>query len=308
MSNYNGKPWLDECLHSVLALDYPNFEVVVVDNGSVDQSTEHVQAHFPAVTVITLARNRGYAGGINAGLVYAAAQGADYFLIMNNDTVIDRDALAAMVEVARTHPAAGRVTGKVYFYDQPDILQTVGKLADPVRIGGEQIGERERDEGQYDSVAERAYTEEIFCLVSRELYDQVGGYDAGLYIFGEDVEWQARSRERGWRIYYTPHAKLWHRVGMDTGGSFDTPTKQYFFLRNSIMTLHRHGSRRRFLRFYLGAATESSFSLLKGLAQGDREKIRSRLARWLGFWGGTGWLVHRRPANGVPRHIQLLSR
>src|SRR4051794_12955466 len=85
MSNYNGKSWLDECLRSVLALDYPNFEVVVVDNGSVDGSTEHVRTHFPAVTVITLARNRGYAGGINAGLVYAAAQGADYFLIMNND-------------------------------------------------------------------------------------------------------------------------------------------------------------------------------------------------------------------------------
>ncbi|MCI0475380.1 MAG: glycosyltransferase, partial [Anaerolineales bacterium] len=95
--NWNGKKWLEDCFTSVLALDYENFQVVMADNGSTDGSVEFVRQKFPAVQIVETGGNLGYARGLNVGLEYAAARGAEFFLIMNNDTVIDREALGALV-------------------------------------------------------------------------------------------------------------------------------------------------------------------------------------------------------------------
>ena len=97
--NWNGKKWLNDCLSSVLAMDYPNFEVVAVDNGSTDGSVDFIREKFHEVQVVETGRNLGYALGFNAGLQHAAAQGAEYFLIMNNDTVIDSQTLSALVKI-----------------------------------------------------------------------------------------------------------------------------------------------------------------------------------------------------------------
>ena len=216
--NWNGKKWLDDCLRSIVAMDYPNFEVIMVDNGSTDGSVEFVRDRFPKMHVVETGKNLGYARGFNAGLEYAAQRGAEHFLIMNNDTVIDPGALSALVETAQNYPRAGFVTGKVYFYDQPDTLQTVGKKEDRIRWNGDHIGWVEKDMGQYERVEERIFLDDVMTLVPRRLYDEVGGYDPQFFLQAEEFDWQARAKKRGWKFYYTPKSMIWHRVSMSMGG------------------------------------------------------------------------------------------
>ena len=174
--NWNGEQWLGDCLSSVLAMDYPNFDVIVVDNGSMDRSVELIRAEFPHVHIIKIGRNLGYGRGLNPGLEYAAEHGAEYFLIMNNDTVIDKAALSALVDIAQSYPKAGFVSGKSYYFDHPDILHTVGKKEDTICWNGDHIGVGEKDIGQYETIEERVFLDDVMMLVNRKMYDEVGGF------------------------------------------------------------------------------------------------------------------------------------
>lgn len=304
--SYNGKKWLVDCLPSVVELDYPNYEVVVIDNGSTDGTKEFLRKAFPQVHVVTLTPNRGYAGGFNAGLNYAAERGADHFLIMNNDTVIDHDALTALVNVAESETDIGFVTGKVYFYDRPDVFQSLGKEEDPITWVGEHIGGEEKDRGQYDQVAERILIDDIYTLVNRKMYDQIGGYDSQFFLQCEELDWQLRAKKAGWKIYYAPDAKLWHR-GSATIGGFGSPMINYFLERSRMIVFAKHGGATRFLRYTAWSGTQALYRLVGGILQLDPEKMRPRLARVLGIMSGLFWLLHRRPAKRVPKLIQHLT-
>lgn len=305
--NWNGAKWLGDCLSSVLAMDYPNFRVLVVDNGSEDDSVALVKRDFPSVGVLDLGRNLGYAGGFRRGLELAHSQGATYFLIMNNDTVIDPGALSALVQTACRCERAGFVSGKVYFFDRPDVLQTVGKKEDPIRWNGDHLGSGERDEGQYDSVAERPFLDDVFTLASAEMYEEVGGYDRQFYLNCEEFDWQARAKRRGWRLYYTPEARLWHRVSMSMGGR-GSPVGSYFDTRSAMVVMATQAGWRRFLRYYLWAGCSTAKSVLGAVLRSERATLKPKLAAFLGFLGGTLWLVHRRPPMRVPFIIRMLAR
>lgn len=303
--NWNGKNWLGDCLSSILAMDYPNFEVVVVDNGSTDGSVEFVRQNFPTIYVIETGSNLGYARGFNAGLEYATQNGAQYFLIMNNDTVIDSGALTALVETIQNQPNAGFVTGKIYFYDHPDILQTVGKKEDPIRWNGDHIGSGEKDIGQYENIEERVFLDDVMTLVSRRMYDEIGGYDPQFFLQSEEFDWQVRAKRRGWKFYYTPKAKLWHRVSMSMGG-FGNPIGRYFDIRSQMVVIARHGNLNQFIRYYIWTGFHVLNSFTRGLLRFNWARLKPRLAMLLGFIAGTFWLIHRQPAKKLPLIIRKL--
>lgn len=247
--SYNGKALLQDSVSSYLANDYPNFEVVVIDNGSSDGTKAYVESEFPEAKVIRLEQNRGYSGGFNFGLDHAfVQQKADYVLITNNDVKVDPHIVSALTEVAQKDEKVGFVTGKAYYYDQPDTLQTVGKYEDPVRWNGEHIGGRELDKGQYDTVTERFFIDDIFMLVSRQLYGAVGGYDTTFFFQAEEYDWQARGKAAGFKIMYTPHAKLWHKESMTIGKQ--SASKAYYDARNPMLVILKHKSPDFFRRYF----------------------------------------------------------
>jgi len=120
--NWNGKDDTLECLGSLQQLDYPNFETVVVDNGSTDGSEDVIRSAFPSVNFIQTGRNLGYAGGNNVGIKHALSHGADYVWLLNNDTTVDPNALTALVETAQADPKIAVVGSKIFYYDQPDVI------------------------------------------------------------------------------------------------------------------------------------------------------------------------------------------
>jgi len=304
--SWNGLKWLVDCVPSVLGMSYPNFEVAVIDNGSNDGTSEYLRREFPRVHIVETGKNLGYACGFNAGLEYAALQAAEYFLVMNNDTVIDQSALSALVETAATVDRAAFVTGKVYYYDKPDTLQTVGKRGHPIHLNDAHIGMGEKDNGQYEQVAEREFADDVFTLVSRRMYDEVGGYDPQFFLQAEELDWQLRAKKVGWRIYYTPGAKLWHRESASTGGP-NSPLVVYFWERSRMVALAKHTALGPFVRWYLRDGYQVVRGVLGGAARLNRGLFVRRLARLLGFLAGSWWLLRRRPATRIPAFIIQLS-
>jgi GT2 family glycosyltransferase len=144
--SYNGKELLYDSITSYLENDYDNFSVVVIDNGSTDGTMEFVNRNWPSVKVLRTDINLKYSGGFNLGIEYAFKEmDADYVLITNNDVKVDKHAISALFETANSDPKIGFTTGKVYYYDQPEIFQTVGKFENPIRWNGDHIGAGEKD-------------------------------------------------------------------------------------------------------------------------------------------------------------------
>ena len=247
--SYNGKHLLDDSVSSYLANDYPNFEVVVIDNGSTDGTMAYVREKWPEVRVLRIEKNLGYSGGFNFGLDYAFnQQQADYVLITNNDVKADSNVITELVRVAESDPMIGFVTGKVYYYDQPDVLQSVGKEYSDLLWNGKHIGGTEKDVGQYDGKSERCFIDDIYTLVSRKVYEDVGAYDPEFFLQCEEWDWQARAKEKGYKIYYTPHAKIWHKESMTIGKW--GPTKAFYDARNPGIVIMKYKDAAFFRRYF----------------------------------------------------------
>lgn len=247
--SYNGKYLLEDSVSTYLSNDYESFEVCVIDNGSTDDTKSYVEEKFPSVHVLRTAVNLKYSGGFNFGLQYAFRErNADYVLITNNDVKVDSSVIKELVKVAELDALNGFVTGKVYYFDHPKILQTVGKKYDPILWNGGHIGGREEDAGQYDEVAERFFADDIFTLVRRSLYEKVGGYDTEFQFQGEEYDWQARAKQAGFRIMYTPYAKIWHKESMTIGKS--SPFKYYFDSRNPTIVQMKYRSPQEFKAYF----------------------------------------------------------
>ncbi len=297
--NWNGKHDTIECIKSLKKVNYPNFEIVVVDNGSTDGSVSALRTKYPNITIIENGRNLGYAKGFNSGIRYALGKGADYFLILNNDTVIDPNALGELVRVAEKEHRTGFVSGKVYFYDEPNRLQTVGRSSHPILIVRDLIGHRELDNGQYDEIVERDFVDDVFLLVRRAVFEEVGGYDPTFFLMYEETDWCARVRRAGFKIMYTPFAKIWHKGNLETVTGRST-THQFYLARNQIPFVRRNASPQRFRRFLMTFlfsykppyAPRQAWRLLK---QGHFSLLAAYVR---GIGSGLVWLLRNRHLTG----------
>lgn len=285
--NWNGKQITIDCVESILKSYYPNFRVVVIDNGSTDGSVKILRDKFSHhLTVLDNDTNLGYARGFNIGLKYGFEKnGADYCLIINNDIIIDPRAISELVKVAKTDENIGFVTGKVYYYDKPHILQTVGKKEDPIIWNGEHIGNKEEDKGQYDEIRERYFADDVFTLVIKGLYQDTGGYNPIFFLQGEEYDWQARAKKLGYKIMYTPYAKLWHKDSWTIGKQ--SAKKAYYDARNPMLVILLHKSSKFFKRYFW-------FHFRKGVFKSSLVSLKQKrpsvsFAKWRGFFSGIGW-------------------
>jgi len=289
--NYNGKDLLADSVPSYLNCEYANFSVAVIDNGSTDGTAEYLQNEFPNVILIRTEKNLGYSGGMNLGLSYAFEQNDyDFVLISNNDVVVDKQIISALVETATAHEGVAFTTGKVYYSDSPLTFQTLGKSSDPILIRGGHIGRGEVDKGQYDRDCELDFCDDIFWLVSKEVYLKTGGYDPEFFLEAEDFDWQLRAKKVGFKIMFAHKAKLWHKESMTLGK--DSPRKAYYDARNPMIAVMKNCEpdivkkylRTRIYKIYLPAIIKTA---LKG-------KIQKAIYMFAGVCSALIWKANNR--------------
>lgn len=225
------------CIESLVGSTYDNHKIMVLDNASTDGSVAAIEAAFPAVQIIELTENLGYAGNNNVGIVEAVSQGADWVFVLNEDTVLDPECLSKMVQVGERDPKIGIVGPMVYHYDEPDVIQSAGGS-----LGGnwesQHIAQNEPDTGQFPQPHRVDWISGCAIMVRTAVIDDVGPLDERFFYYWEETEWCLRSGRAGWQVMHVPSAKLWHKgVQRDYRPG---PNVTYYSTRNRFLMMSKH--------------------------------------------------------------------
>ena len=239
--NWNGLKDTLECLESVFKLDYPNFEVIVVDNGSTDNSVEVIRKAYPQVILIENKKNLGYAEGNNVGIRYALKHGADYVWLLNNDTVVDADALKNLVKVAEKNENVGILGSKIYYYDKPNIICFAGATIDWEKGTSPHIGDGEIDKGQYDAIKEVDRVTGCSMLVKKEVCETIGLLDENFFLYVEEVDWCVRAKKAGFKCMIVPDSKVYHKISISVK-KISNFYKTYYMNRNFLYLIKKNHS------------------------------------------------------------------
>lgn len=295
------------CLETVAAQSYPDYALVLVDNGSKQSFQEILGTDYPQVKVLTNRRNLGFAGGYNTGLRYGLTKGYELFFLLNNDTLLAPDCLQRLVEGAAREPDVGLFTAKIYYASDRCRIWTVGNLLRPWLLEVSHGGEKELDDGQWDQPRPIDFAPFCGVLLKRKLLDSIGLLDEEFFLYYEDMDYCRRARQAGFELRLIPAARIWHAVSTSAGGR-DSPVERYWMAQSSGRYFRKHGSNWRLLfiiPYRLGSAAKMTAGLL---AKG---RGRALLAYWLGLLIGwsTGrsttpppaWLIRGTPPDSRPR-------
>lgn len=278
--NWNGRLDTLACLESVANISYPNFNVIVVDNGSTDDSVLAIRAAFPEVTLIETGANLGFSGGNNVGIQHALAHGADYVLLLNNDTVVDPGLLDAFVAAAKRFPDAGVFSAKIYFHAEPQRIWYAGARWNDLTARFDQVGEGELDNGQrFATACETEYACGCAFFVPAARLREIGLLDDNFFLYFEETDWCFRARKAGYPSIYVPEAKLWHKVSVSFGGE-GSPLALYFQTRNRLLWARRHAPLRRRLAVYAASLRALSHRFVHPLLRARTGRSYSLKAWW----------------------------
>lgn len=237
--NWNNAPDTLACLNSLIALDCPACDVLVVDNGSIDDSVALVRAGFPTLPILETSANLGYAGGNNVGIRQALAAGAEAICILNNDIMVEEDFLTPLLTTLYEHPEIGIVTPLVGQRNHGNSVWALGstinwRTAEVTRqFVGEPIdGWRQKEPFEVDVASGAA------MLVRAEVFQKVGFMDEDFFLYFEETDWCTYARQAGYRILAVPKSLVWHAVSGTLGTT--SPIIDYYMLRNHLRFINRH--------------------------------------------------------------------
>ena len=296
--NWNG--WQDtiECLESLYRITYPNYDAIVVDNGSEDESTEKIKEYcegkikveskffeysgdnkpikaieytreeagaeggkeeeigdLPSnrkLIIIKNEKNYGFAEGNNIGMRYALTAlnlNPKYILLLNNDTVVDKEFLDELVKVAGSDQHIGILGPKTYYYSQPNRIQLTWNKIDFYRGTVFLAGAGDIDRGQHNKIRETDYVPGSCLLIKQETIERIGLLDASYYSYWEETDYCMRAKRAVFRLVYCPSAKVWHKISQSASkvAGFST----YYMTRNRFQFMKKYATRRQYLLFLL---------------------------------------------------------
>lgn len=234
--NYNGKEHLQDCLSSLEKQTYKNFETVLVDNASQDDSIDFVKENFPHIKIVKNSVNSGTAGGFNFG---AKQRNAEYLLFMGNDTEAEPDLVEEMMKVMLVDPSIAACHAKALKFYERDTIDYAGFKLD---IYGFPyiIGHNEKDMGQYDTIRD-TFTTLTCLLVKRSVFEEIGGFDDEYFTNTDDLDLCWRAKLAGYRTIINPSAKVYHKAGATLKKS-GRHRLRYFGERNTMRMLLKNYS------------------------------------------------------------------
>jgi GT2 family glycosyltransferase len=246
--NYNGMRFMPDCLASLQQMRQAQARIVVVDNASTDGSAAWVAQHYPSVTLIQLPTNQGVTGGNNAGIEWCLANGCDYILLLNNDTVVEPDFLHHLLLHA---DARTLIVPRVYFYDNRHLLNShIGHFDFRRGVNVQYLyGKPESPSSRQMQLVTMAST--CAMLIPKAIIDEIGIMDDAYFLYYDDTDFIARAVSHGAVIKYIPDAVVYHRESSSSGGWAVSPLSMYYNTRNRLYFMFKHQQQKLTLTFFL---------------------------------------------------------
>lgn len=234
--NYNQLQVTCQLLDSLRKVTYPAMEVIVVDNHSAIDPTQVISEKYPEVKLLVSNENLGFAGGNNLGI---QASKGDYLLFLNNDTEVDPEFLEPLVALFESNPVAGAASSKILYHNSDEIIQYAGSTRiDPFTGRSKRIGWMEKDLGQHNVQRETDLAHGAAMMVPRRVIDKVGMMPEFFFLYYEEVDWCESIKKGGYKIYFVPDSKVYHKESMSIGKS--STLKTYYMTRNRLLYMRRN--------------------------------------------------------------------
>jgi GT2 family glycosyltransferase len=231
--NWNGEDYISECLDSLKNQTIKNFEVIVVDNGSTDNSLQIIKSKYPDVIVKKLSYNTGFAVAVNKGIKMSKAK---YVVLMNNDTYADKNWLKELVE-AMEKTKYGFAASKMLFYDRRTHINTAGD--ELTKYGwAKQMGYGEKDGASFLKNKEIFSASGGSVIILRGLFKEVGYFDEKFFAYLEDVDWCFRAQLMGHKGLFAPKSKIYHHVSATTKRL--STFGEYLTVRNTLAMIYKN--------------------------------------------------------------------
>jgi GT2 family glycosyltransferase len=292
--NWNREKDTLDCLYSIRKLTIKDvfLSIFVVDNNSQDNSVPNIKKQFPEVQITKNAQNLGFTEGNNVGIRQVLENQADYVIILNNDTIVDKDFVNNLLCILESENRIGIVGPKIYFAkgfefhknrykdeEKGKVIWYAGGLIDGNNIICHHRGVDEVDHRQYDRSEETDFVSGCCMAVKKEVFEKIGLFDKKYFMYLEDVDLCQRAKRAGWKITYEPKAVIWHKNAASSGKP-GSKVHNYYLARNRLLFGMRYAS----VRTKLALIKESFFLLIRNLP-GERKGIIDFYLRRFGNGG-----------------------
>src|SRR2546428_1480201 len=271
--NYKGRAYLFGCLRSVLASNFSDFELVLVDNASSDGSTDESIRRISdsRLRVVSSIHNLGYAGGNNLGAAHANGK---YLVFLNFDTIVVPKWLDEIVLFMEDRPDVGIAQCSLHLIEDPRTFDNVGHYIDSIGLTYF-LGRHEIDRGQYNTAREIFGAFGAALVARRGLFRQLGGFDADFFMFFEESDLCWRAWIAGYKVAFIPKAIVLHKgaVTYDSKREYDSARNAYYFTRNRLTALLKNYEFVNVLRL-----APANILFMLGLSVMDLQKRKTREA------------------------------
>ncbi|MBP3255299.1 MAG: glycosyltransferase family 2 protein [Clostridia bacterium] len=231
--NYNGYKDTCECIESIPKND--SNEIVVIDNASKEKEGEKIKERFPNIHLIQSNKNIGFAGANNLGIKYAINNKFDYVLLLNNDTIIEKDMIDELIKGEENDIIT---VPKMCYYSNPSVIWYAGGYIDRFKGDAKHLGLNEIEK-KHNKIKYCNFATGCCMLINLALIKKIGYMNEEYFMYCEDVDYCIKMIENNIKIKYVPTAKLLHKVSSSTGGEM-SPFSTYYYTRNRFLLIKNH--------------------------------------------------------------------
>lgn len=302
--NYNGLKYLKNLYDSLHKLDYPNVELIMVDNASDDGSVDFVKIHYPDVQLVQNSHNFMFARGNNEGIRVAHGE---IIGLINNDVEVAADFLNPILRAFQEMPALAACQPKVRDLNQPNLFEYAGASGGFIdRYGypfmrGRLFFTVEEDQGQYDNPMEIFWSTGACFFIRQSVINEIGLLDEDFVMHMEEIDLCWRMHLRGYKIFCIPSSLVWHKGGGTLAP--DNPRKTYWNFRNNIFLLVKNSGIANLIRFLLFRLFLDFTALVWEMLRGKIKNSWSILKAYLWLLLHLPMLIRKRQKNQKKRKV-----